>query len=392
MTDVASGLVIDASDEVDNVDSDAGFTKALAGLVGKEISPERLEELRETDTSVSDEMQRSESKPEDNRDADGRFKPATTPEKPAEGVAPVEGDEVQADPELAALLEKHEGDATKALAELLKQNTEAQSLIGRQANEVGDVRTQLAELKGRLDGIAQSTSQAQLPVVGTEQINEAVFDRGLQSVVSELVNAGYPDGHPTYDAAFTAAISQDDTGQANAAYTRYLVALSQQANAPAVEVDTKPDPVREWAEQKQAQESVDKAIEGISAEFPKEQWDLIAEQLEPALKDDKTPQIIKDAVASEDPTILAQGLQALAQLAHGRAIAVAANSETNKTKKVAEKQAAGLATGSLRPVSERQPEPGAEMSKEEATQAFYDRLLKTETTSVSEGWTGLPSS
>ena len=62
-------------------------------------------------------------------------------------------------PETEEYLAKYDGDLTKAL----NAAANAQSLIGRQGNELGDVRRELQELRERLD--TRAADRAAVPDV-----------------------------------------------------------------------------------------------------------------------------------------------------------------------------------------------------------------------------------
>lgn len=80
---------------------------------------------------------------------------ATEPPTPAEPAAPAELD--TSDPQIAALLEKYGGDPNKALAALAG----AQELIGRQGNELGELRRLVEERVGSLEETVRAAAQPQ---------------------------------------------------------------------------------------------------------------------------------------------------------------------------------------------------------------------------------------
>lgn len=374
MADVSEGLSTGES-----VESDKDFTAALAKAAGVEIPPERLASLEEGDTSVKAGLTFGESAPQ-GRDDEGRFAPAT-PEvsEPKEGEAPAE----EVDPNLAALLDKHEGDAAKALAEVLGREKEAQSTIGKQSNEVGELRERLARLEGRDEARAATHAPAPLPAVGLDTINEQVAEHDGPAVIQWYSSQGFPDGHAVYDAAFQAWLAQDDTGAAQAAYTRYQAALNAPASPGGAQSPTE-DP---WVAQKKQQEQFDTTLGSVASSYKEAEWGLIAPHLVAVLEDAGTPQIIKDAVQSSDQKTVEQGLHSIAQIARGRAIAEATATATaeNAAKVLETKKSAQVATGSLRVVNERQSGSGEELTSAERQERFRQSIVSAETTSVRDG-------
>lgn len=111
--------------------------------------------------------------------------PAVEPEAPAQDTA--EGDEITEEdegdivleltPELESLLEKYDGDLGKALTAL----QDSQSLIGRQGNELGDVRKELEALRLQLEN--QPVQQPWTPY-------ENDLDENPQGLVMEALDRG----------------------------------------------------------------------------------------------------------------------------------------------------------------------------------------------------------
>ena len=381
MSDVQDGLEIGGSTEDLDVNTTAGFTAALAAQAGIELSEERINDLREQASGGLT----TESAPGQSRDEQGRFAPTAPPaeEIPAEGTAP-EGDEVdQVDPDVAALLEKHGGDATAALAAALKENQSAQEFQGRQSNEVGELREQLARLEGMIQGQQQQPPQGP-PPVSYDVISDAVGERGGPQVINDLVHAGYQDGHPAYDQAFQAwADEPGEQGAASAAYTRYLVALSA---AHGQQAPSEPDQNEKFVTGLRHQEEVDAMSKRVAAKHA----DFNDLPISEVFEDASTPAFITDALDSEDINVQEQALEAVIQLARARRgadVTVQAKQQVQEASRQT-KLSAQVATGSLRPVPERQPETPEGPTKEEAIKSLQDRILGiANRTSVKDGLT-----
>lgn len=350
-----------------DVNTDSGFTAALAGLAGSELPEERLDSLEEGDRTIANGLTTTEESAQPPRDGQGRFTPATQPEEPAEeeGEAPEEEEDAEQAPD---------PDPSE------KQLADAQVFIGRQSAEIGELREKLARLEGRLDQAAL-TPQAPLPQYSADDIAERVLETSGPAVIQQLAEAGVPDGHPYYEEAFKAWV-EEDPGAATSWYTRYVTALNQPEPAQQAPQD-------EFVSGLKAEAQLNGTIAAVAAGFEPAVWASIKDHLIPALQDDGTPQIVKDAIVSEDPAVQRQGVEALAAFARTRAITEATKTaqQEQKQETTAAKKAAQVASGSLRPVEERKPEGGQDMTSEERQEAFRQRLFKTETTAVREGLT-----
>ena len=355
--------------------TESGFNAALAKSVGSELSSEQIEEMSGSDTDVLSGLTTEESRP---RDEHGRFlpKPEAEPVEEA-GAAPAEAEQQEPDP-VQEVIEQHGGDAAAALVAALKERDEAQSLIGRQGNEVGDLRQQLAELKGRFE-----QAQEHVPAVSPVPFLDAATSEGIENMVAEQ------GGHATMswvvenrpdliDAVVNSWKVEDPVGAAEFVARKAAYETMSQFQPQAVT----PDPILEdLRTEKAIAVALDSAKEGLT----EGEWTAI----KPFLPDElsKAPQIIQGAIMSPDKDTRQQGINALVQLTKGRAIAEAtAQAKAEQVAaSVAGKQAAQVATGSLRPVTKG--ETGEPKTSEEISAAFRDALLATETTSVRDGLT-----
>lgn len=372
-----------------DVNSDSGFNRALAQAAGSTVSEERLAELDESDTSVASGLTTEESAQDRPRDEQGRFAPAAQPdtEEETEGAAPEQ--EEQTDPELASLLERHEGDVNAALAAALQERREAQSLIGRQGNELGQerqARQELAERLARLEGRLEAQPQAAAPQIVDERtaeyIDNLIADKGGHAALQWAIG----QQNPQLIEATIDSWLLEDPAEATPVKVRYEVnkALYERDREQGQQDKPQDD---QFVEQLRAERQMHSAMETVSKSMNEAEWGVIREHLVPTLEDEKTPDLIKNAVVSQDQDTQVQGINALVQLARGRVVAAATSqaTQTRQAEVKAQKQAAQVATGSQRPVAQRQP--GDEMSTEERIKRFHDLLMSTETTSVSDGLT-----
>lgn len=372
-----------------DVNSDSGFNRALAQAAGSTVSEERLAELDESDTSVASGLTTEESAPGRSRDEQGRFAPAAplAEEEEPEGAAPEQ--EEQTDPELASLLERHEGDVNAALAAALQERREAQSLIGRQGNELGQerqARQELAERLARLEGRLEAQPQAAAPQIVDERtaeyIDNLIADKGGHAALQWAIG----QQNPQLIEATIDSWLLEDPAEATPIKVRYEVnkALYERDREQGQQDKPQPD---QFVEQLRAERQMHSAMETVRKSMNETEWGVVREHLVPTLEDDSTSELVKDAVVSQDQDTQIKGIKALVQIARGRAVAAATSqaTQTRQAEVKAQKLAAQVATGSQRPVAQRQP--GDEMSTEERIKRFHDLLMSTETTSVSDGLT-----
>lgn len=375
MADVREGLA-------GGVDSDAGFTAALARQAGVEIPEGQLEELESQDRTIAAGLTTEESpRP---RDDSGRFAKREPESEAQEGAAPVEEERTDADPDLSAFLEQHGGDSQAALAAALKEAREAQSLIGRQSAEVNEAR-QLRERMARLEGMLETRDAAPQappaapPVVDDNTIAglEQLYDQHGPNKMIEWVASNRPD---LLDAAEEVWHSYDPLNAARYAARRAALEAQFSAQSAAPQPDNR---VADLLRERQMGEM----IAQVRQATPAGEWTLVKEHIIPTFQDAATPDVIKNMIVSDDPATQKQGLDVLVQLAKARVVAQA-TSQAGAEREAANseaKRAAQVATGSLRPAQERQP--AGQGTREERIKSFQEMILGAETTSVRDGLT-----
>lgn len=383
MPSVSEGLSTPGLEE--NVNSESGFEAALARKAGTtEVLEAREPELS---TSIAEGLTVGTDDPI--RDLQGRYAAAAgdTPEEdedtPDEGTD--EGAAPDLDPSVAALLEKHGGDPVAALAELNERFTNAQTVIGRQGNELGQVRTEVAELRGRVEGIASVTAQQPQQQLTADDISEMVASSGgastamwavqngddnlVEAVVREWAKQNELEGEGTFEPL---AFRQD-----------WLAFKAKQAQ-PAPQVTPQRDPYAQRLEQVDQMSGALGVLQSQSAD-----WDTFAPHLMAALE--ASPKAVLEMVNSHDPQVQLDGMSLVADkarvIASTTAAATTASGDAAREAATQRKLAAQVATGSLRPVAGERDAGTEEQQSAARVAAFKAALLATETTSVADGLT-----
>ncbi len=273
---------------------------------------------------------------------------ATPVEGAADPVVPKEGEGLE-DPKVAALIERY-GSIEKAL----EAAVEAQSLLGRQGNELGELRKRLDAIEKPAEEqvvVPSFPEQALITEEVKEWASDAVAQNGGQNVVVWAIN-----NNPTlYDAAIAAwedaereeaeeagRSSKGEARQFDRAFQREMAKIEAEATLAAATPQASED-----ATQAQAV-AINESIAAIKPSIP--DWDAIEPLLEEALEDGE--QIVRDLIISPDAEDREAGLKILASVARGKlsaAQATALASGAGKEKREAALIAAGVGAGSLAP-------------------------------------------
>lgn len=382
------------ADVVGGPDPNEDFQAALANAAGVEVPAEQTSP--DVSTEVSAGLTGLEEQP---RDEQGRFagSPAESSEEqpaevPEEGQTEAEEEAPAQNEALNALIEQYGGDANAALEALVQERDNAQSLIGRQGSELGDLRSRLDQLQGYVEAIGNQPQQTpDLPLVndevveGLESLHESRGARGMMEWVIE----NRPDLIDTAEQVWAA--EDPVTAAGFRARREAFEVLGTQQEAPQPQID----PIIESMRQERALgNAIDQARNDLG--ISESDWAAVRDQITPAFEDDNTPSLIKNAVVSTDPEQQLEGMRNLMQVARARAVATATANATQQASQVASqaaverKKAATVVSGSLRPAgASTQGQPEGEMTSEERQGAFKKALMATEVTSVSDGLTGL---
>lgn len=381
MSNLADGIEEGGAAPDESVNSQSGFDAALAELAGAELP----EGYKPSEGFSLSEGLSTEEPAAPNRDPEtGQFVSPATPAE--EQATPPAGEEEAApqplheDADIAAFLEKYDGDAEKAL----KAAAELASFSGRQSNEIGELRSQLAKLEGRFEERDSRTTQQDdhYPVVTEdvlEQIEDDIAKRGGATVMANVVE-NYPH---LIDQTLNLWLETRDP-EANAYQARYEAykVLQEFGQPDAQSAPAQADP---YLEQVKQERMAADAANAVFAHIPAEQRDALKPHISAALSD--LPEDI--AAGLFDPAKREAYSKVVADVARSRFATEASTAATNdarETTNAAKAAAARVATGSLRPAQTPEGE-GDTPSREEITQRFHKALLETPTASISEGLT-----
>jgi hypothetical protein len=360
-----------------DINTDAGYSAILAQKVGKELPPEQREALEQGERSVKSGLTEGPA-----RDEQGRYK--AKPETPATPAA-------ESTPEV----------------DWEERYREAEKLIGRQGNELGELRQAVSKLEGRFEERSSQTEDPGMDYTPFIDPDELVYNHGGQAAATwVLQNVPGALENGLYDRVISSWEEDPDQEAAARAFDRTIqkellkqeLLREQEANKPEAPVAQPTNPELEALLQR---ERMGISIGQLQNKLGDADWAVVKDHLIPLMEDDSTPGIIKNAVVSEDAATRLQGLEALAQMAKGRAISTATEDAKKQRLEAtnALKQAAQVASGSARPANadtateegitkeELQQLPAEERAKI-AGRIMAKRLSRPEySTSVSDGLT-----
>lgn len=365
-----------------DVNSDRGFLAAVARAAEVEIPEGQLDRASETDRSIStglETVEEGSAREDRSRDEQGRFAPVAPPEDTeAEGAAPEEEVEEEAGDDVAT-----------RLAAIERERDEAQSLIGRQGNELGQSRQENQELRERLariEGMLQSRSEApaQLPVADDstiEGLENLYASNGARNMMDWVIN-NRPD---LIEAAEEVWAADDPLEASGFRARRVAIETAQRFGQPAPQPQaTAPDPRLQQVLQREESRNLYETIRAASGE----DWSAVKDHLVETMKE--LPSFVQKEITNPSSAeTREEAITHLLSSAKVRAIRTATDTAQAREREAAleRKKGARVASGSLRQVPERKPEDVGSMSKEERTKAFHDLLLSTPSTSVADGLT-----
>ena len=279
------------------------------------------------------------------------------------------------DPEIAAYLERFGGDADKALAAAV----EAQKMIGRQANEVGELRQQQSELKGRLDQLAATPPAPAAQALSFSQDDlEGLVDEsgGLQAATWIANNSPQ---HLDATLRLWASRGSEEAYDAREFKDEYRAWLAEQ-NAPA---QPAPDQTAQYVQQQLENERITSVMGEIATGYP--DFEDFKEYLMPALEGSKS--IVVKNVYSADPTEQKEALELVFDRARLLAQTQVAGKGADQARAAAEARKAGarVVTGQLRDAAAEPAKPEGERTRDEEIAAFKSRILASSSTSVADG-------
>lgn len=389
-----------------DVNTDAGFLAALASKTGTEVTPEMLATANVQDTSIEAGLEiPGESRAEQPRDDEtGQYVAQATVAAPpvvataTHGGAPTAGDD---DP-LAEFLAQHGNDPMAAAAALLKERDGQTSLIGRHAQEVGDVRKENAELRERLarvEGRLEST-----PIAPAAQPVPPNLLADIEATIADpekggdytmrYVLANYPQ---LVDQTLDIWFEYDVRGAR--AFERSWNAYQAEEQA-ATAGDTTPAGAQQqpsatdlYVQRQMLRDEVSSALEASRSGIDEALWTklrpIVSEEL------DAAPKFIKDAVLKPEstPEDRVSGMKTVVQLAQARLVREATEAAARgaaSTANAAKSAVTVVSSGHRPPQAVPVPVGGGE-DPEAASAAriaeFRKQLLEAPTTSIEEGLT-----
>jgi hypothetical protein len=372
MPDIASGLGTPQDGE--NVNTDAGFEAALARKTGNE---EALAEREpRISTSILDGLTEGPEGPA--RDDAGRFAADEVDEAELEDT-PEEPEEEEETSEEEPAAEAEPDDPWQIRYE------EAQKVIGRQGNELGQERQarqaleqRLAALEGRLS--AQPAAPMLTGDALIERADELIVERGEVQAAIHALNED--PSERLYKQVLRSWVAEDPVEAMRFDTDLRALQREQQAGQAQPAAPT----VDPWVEEQKSHAAMTRALATVQSES--QDWDTVAPHLEKALE--QVPQRVAAMVASSDEAERLDGVRLVAD----RARLIAATSLGSKAKdqqKAAaterKKAAAGVTSGSLRPVSPA--DTTGNDDREAAIKAFKKEFIETPSTSVQDGLTGI---
>jgi hypothetical protein len=306
--------------------------------------------------------------------------PDTTGEPAVEeGTTPDEGgaEPLHEDPDIAAYLERFGGDPDKAL----RAAVEAQKQIGKQGNELGELRQAVAKLEGRIDQAAVQPQVAppQIQMSSEEIENMVVEHGGLQAATWAANNA------PNLLDGILRTWGADEAYDAAVFRQEYLAWKTEQDAAAAAPLTPTVSQTEEYVKNELEGRRMQASLDAVAQDY--ESFDDFKELLSDALA--ASPKLVQKAVVSSDDDEQREALvlvfdraQAMSQAAlKVEAAAVA------KTKATVGKKAAQVITGSLRPATQVTASGDGQTTRQEEEARFKAAILAADTTSISEGLT-----
>lgn len=306
----------------------------------------------------------------------GQFAPAS--DTPAPGT---EADTSTGDPVVEAYLAKYGGDTAAALKAAANQT----DVIGRQGQELGQTRQELARLQGQVEALTATAAKPAAPALSNDQVEEYAVDvavrDGYFQGATALANEGWTNGDErAYDTLIRNWALEDPI-----AATRFdggFQAWKREQNAPAPTAPAT-DPRLERVLDEQGVNDMVQTLDVVAKERG-DTWAGIAPFMDAALEQ-VHPSVLA-LIASGSAEDKLAGTRMIADKAQLLALSGVQTPEQIAAAAAVERKRAGaaVATGSLRPAGEQQ---GAPTTKEEAIAALKADILASGGMSTESGLT-----
>ena len=260
---------------------------------------------------------------------------------------------------------------------------EKDSFIGRQANEIGELRARLEALEARKEEPAPQQDSPEITFI-PEDVAEGLVERvgPTQAVIKAMQEGLDPDSQP-FQAIFNAAAEAVESQGELADLVELRLVYRQEIENPQDEVTE--DPALEYARQSMQSNVVAQAVQEVRNTIP--DFDALAPYFEKAAQ--RAPEYFEQELASGDGQRVGQALILLADSSRGlmsqaAAAGEAVQAQTSEAARAA-KQAAQVATGGAAPLaaSGTPSEPEAD----EALRLFKEQFRAAISPSVQDGLT-----
>lgn len=394
MANTAEGITVGEQKGLDP--NDPGDFAAI--MEGRGVQREEGEEVS-PDRSIASGLTTAEpGQPTQTRDPDtGKFvsnQEATTAQAEEEAATETSGEEtgeLPDDPEIQAFLAKYDGDVTKAL----KGAANAQTLIGRRDEEREALKTELAELRGMVQGLAARGATASIASITDAQVTEIatsqIAERGYAQAATDAANHAQTSGD---ERAYRTILEQwliEDPLAATDFNTDFR--LWQRDQRAAAESQTAQPPAWQVRAEEQAKiDSYGETFLALKSEIGDEAFAVVAEKLDAAL--DQMPDNVLQMIDSTDSEARTAAFRIVADRAmllaarEGKALAAPAVAEPAASASVQRKlSGARVASGALRPPEK----PAAATNREDAIKEFKRQIVEAPTTNISSGLTYGPT-
>lgn len=332
----------------------------------------------------------------------GRFVAKETKQTPAPDTSQKTGadtssvTDVGRDPEVVAFLAKYNDDPEAAL----KAAASATALIGRQGQELGQTREELAELRGQIAALTAVAQQApQAPLATVEQVEThaqaligstaSYFDAATQAANLSLESGD----NRVYDSILEQWALEQPI-QAQRFDLDFQMWLRDQRNAAAAPATPAAPAWVAEAEQNYKVGGIESALRSIAAEYSPEDWQGVAEHFDAAL--DSMPKNVLAMIDSTDAEARQAGTQLVvdrASLLAARAAAASPATPAEPTEQqVPASVARKLAGAAVASSALKQPSRTATpQTREDAIAEFKRQIVEAPTTNVASGLTYGPT-
>lgn len=255
---------------------------------------------------------------------------------------------------------------------------EKDAFIGRQSNEIGELRARLEAL----EAAGQTEEEERQPIFISEEQAEMVVEKaGPEGAVMAAIQDGIHPDDPAFKTIFSAAAEAVETQAQLADLVELRLRYRTEVEKFEAEPEADDDAVK-WAQEQYTKQQMTSAVSELKARTP--DFEDLAGYFTQALE--VSPLLVPE-IQSGDPARVVPALGTLLHVARGvkaaSGDATAGATQTAADQAAALRQAAQVASGSLRPVA---PEGApADTSQADAIKAFKEAFRATVTPTIQDG-------